>query len=66
MVTVAVTDEDALLGLIFAIDEADITLVRATCAQNNVIDNRFYGDAPLATATAATNPAPDTGIEASG
>ncbi|MEM7285092.1 MAG: SAF domain-containing protein [Actinomycetota bacterium] len=52
-VTLAVDSDQSVLGLIYAVDEADITVVRSTRAQNDAIAGAFCGD----TALTGTRPA---------
>lgn len=47
-VTLAVDRDQSVLGLVYAVDEADITIVRSTRAQDNTIDGSFCGDTALA------------------
>ena len=41
--TLAIDQTDAILGLVFAIDEADVTLVRSTRVQNRVLEGAYCG-----------------------
>lgn len=51
-VTLAVDSDQSVLGLVYAVDEADITIVRSTRAQRDDIAGTFCGDTAL-TPTAA-------------
>ena len=42
-VTLALTEDSSVLRLIFAADEADLTIVRATRAQGTTIQGSFCG-----------------------
>ena len=42
-VTLALTEDSSVLGLIFAADEADLTIVRATRTQDTTIEGSFCG-----------------------
>lgn len=49
-VTLSVDDDRSVLGLVYAVDEADITIVRSTRAQADLIGGAFCGDSALAPA----------------
>lgn len=65
-VTVAVADNDALLGLVFAVDEAEITLVRATRSQGAAIEGAFCGDAALDAMASPPDGVVETGLDSAG
>ena len=53
--TLAVAADQDVLGLVYAIDEADITVVRSTRAQDDTIGGTFCGDSALSPTTAAAD-----------
>ena len=46
-VTLAIDSDQSVLGLVYAVDEADITIVRSTRAQDEAITGAFCGDTAL-------------------